>query len=134
VVSHSSAHALCPSARNLTDRQLDAIAESDGLIGLSFFRNDLRGDGRLEPDTPMEAIVQQMRYLADRIGVEHVAFGSDFDGATVPKDLGDVSGLPKLINALRDAGFDENALAKICRENWLRILGHAWNESPRSSG
>jgi len=128
VVSHSAAHALCPSARNLTDRQLDALAESDGLVGVSFFRNDLRGDGKLEPDTPMEAIVHQVRYLADRIGVEHVAFGSDFDGATIPKDLQDVTGLPGLITALGRAGFDDNALSLICRENWLRVLGRAWHE------
>ena len=129
IVSHSAAHALCGSARNLTDKQLDAIGESNGVVGVSFFRNDLRGDGRLEPDTPMIAIVDQIRYIADRIGVEHVAFGSDFDGATVPEDLGDVAGMPKLLAALSRAGYDEESLAKLCRENWLRVLATCWHES-----
>ncbi len=126
VVSHSAAHALCASARNLTDRQLDAIKESHGLIGVSFFRNDLRGDGELEPDTPLSALVDQVRYLVDRIGVEHVAFGSDFDGATVPRELGDAAGLPKLVDALRQAGFNRDELDKVCFHNWMRVLGDTW--------
>jgi membrane dipeptidase len=127
VVSHSAAHSLCTSARNMTDRQLDAIGESDGLIGVSFFKNDLRGDGELDPDTPLSALVDQIVYIADRIGIDHVALGSDFDGAPIPAELGDVAGLPKLITALEQAGFDDASLAKICRENWLRILGATWN-------
>ncbi|MDH3889791.1 MAG: dipeptidase [candidate division Zixibacteria bacterium] len=127
VVSHSAAHALCTSARNMTDRQLDAIGESDGLIGVSFFRNDLRGDGEVEPDTPLSALVDQIVYLVERIGIDHVALGSDFDGATIPKELGDVAGLPKLVDALRLVGFNEAALTKVCRDNWLRVLRATWN-------
>jgi len=59
-------------------------------------------------------------------GVEHVALGSDFDGATIPKELGDVSGLPKLISALRESGFNEEDLARIAYKNWLRILANTW--------
>ena len=126
VVSHSAAHALCTSARNLTDRQLDAIGESNGLIGVSFFKNDLRGDGELEPDTPLSALVDQIVYIAERIGIDHVALGSDFDGAPIPKEIGDVAGLPRLVTALEQAGFDEAALAKVCRENWFRVLKTTW--------
>lgn len=126
VVSHSAAHALCTSARNLTDRQLDAIGESNGLIGVSFFKNDLRGDAELEPDTPLSALVDQIVYIAERIGIDHVALGSDFDGAPIPAELGDVAGLPKLVTALEKAGFDDAALAKVCRQNWLRVLKASW--------
>ena len=126
VVSHSAAHALCTSARNMTNRQLDAIGESGGLIGVSFFKNDLRGDGELVPDTPLSALVDQIVYIAERIGTDHVALGSDFDGAPIPKELGDVAGLPKLVTALEQVGFDDIALAKICRENWLRVLKTTW--------
>ena len=65
-------------------------------------------------------------FLADRIGIEHVALGSDFDGARMPLELGDVSGLPKLVDALRDAGFDDAALRKIAHENWQRVLERTW--------
>jgi membrane dipeptidase len=59
------------------------------------------------------------------LGIDGVAIGSDFDGATVPAEIGDASGLQKLVEGLRMAGYGEGDLAKICRENWLRILASA---------
>ena len=126
VVTHAGAHALCPSTRNLTDKQLDAIKESDGIVGVNFHVGFLRQDGRLEPDTPLSEIVRHIDYIAQRIGIEHVAFGSDFDGAIMPLDLGDVTGMPKLLQALRDHGYDEAALRKITHENWVRVLRKTW--------
>ena len=126
VVTHAGAHALCPSTRNLTDRQLDAIKETDGIVGVNFHVGFLRQDGRLEPDTPLSEIVRHIDYIARRIGIGHVAFGSDFDGAIMPLDLGDVTGMPKLLQALRDHGYDEDALCKITHENWVRILRKTW--------
>ena len=67
-----------------------------------------------------------MRYIADRIGVEHVALGSDFDGARVPGDLKDAAGLPKLVGALGEDGFDDAALRLITHENWQRVLRATW--------
>ena len=63
------------------------------------------------------------------MGIDHVAFGSDFDGAAIPAELGGVAGLPKLVAALADAGFDDAALAKITHENWLRVLRETWRWS-----
>ena len=126
IVTHAGAYALCPSTRNLTDNQLDAIKESDGVVGVNFHVGFLRQDGRLEPDTPLSEIVRHIDYIARRIGIEHVAFGSDFDGAIMPLDLGDVAGMPKLLQALRDHGYDEDALCKITHENWVRILRKTW--------
>jgi membrane dipeptidase len=60
------------------------------------------------------------------MGIDHVALGSDFDGAVVPEELGGAAGLPKLVDALRDAGFNDAALAKITHENWLRIFRATW--------
>ena len=84
IASHSGVHALCPSARNLTDDQLDAIAASGGLVGINFDVGSLRADGADDADTPPERIAEHARYVADRCGVDHVALGSDFDGATMP--------------------------------------------------
>jgi membrane dipeptidase len=64
--------------------------------------------------------------VADRVGVAHVALGSDFDGATIPAELGDAAGLPRLLGALRDAGFTEDELRAIAWENWVRVLERAW--------
>ena len=94
VVTHTAAHALCPSTRNLTDEQLDAVGESDGVVGVAFHVGNLRADGHQDPDTPLSEIVRHLEYIANRIGIDHVAFGSDFDGAIMPRDLGDVAGLP----------------------------------------
>jgi membrane dipeptidase len=127
-VTHAGAHALCSSTRNLTDKQMDAVKASSGVIGVNFHVGFLRRDGRREPNTPLTEIVRHIDYIAQRIGVEHVAFGSDFDGAIMPSDLGDVSGLPKLLNSLRDHGYDDDALRKITHENWLRVLRQTWKQ------
>jgi membrane dipeptidase len=126
VATHSNAHALCPASRNLTDRQLDAIRDSDGLVGVNFAAGFLRGDGRDEEDTPLGEIVRHVDYLVERLGIEHVGFGSDFDGAKVPRALGDASGLPRLLEALRERGYGEAELRKLAHENWLRILRATW--------
>ena len=122
VATHSNAHALCPASRNLTDRQLDAIRDSDGIVGVNFAVAFLREDGGESEDTPLETIVRHVDYLVERVGIDRVGFGSDFDGAKVPKELGDVSGLPKLLAALRAAGYDETALEKLAHRNWIRVL------------
>jgi len=126
IASHSGMHALCASTRNLTDAQLDAIAGSAGLVGIVFAAPFLREDGADDADTPLERIVAHIRYAADRMGVEHVALGSDFDGATVPDALGDVTGLPRLLDALTAAGFSEDEVRAIAWDNWRRVLERAW--------
>lgn len=128
VATHSNAHALCASTRNLTDKQLDAIKESDGMVGLNFAVGFLREDGKNDEDTPLDVMVRQIDYLAERVGIDRVGFGSDFDGAKMPRELGDVAGLPKLIAALREHGFDDAALRKIAHENWQRVLGKTWKK------
>jgi len=126
VATHSNAHALTPSPRNLTDRQLDAIKESDGIVGVNFYVGFLRADGHADTDAPIARIVEHFQYLIDRMGVEHVGFGADMDGARIPVEIGDVAGLPRVITALRAAGYDEPSLKKLGNENWLRVLGATW--------
>jgi membrane dipeptidase len=126
VASHSGAHALCAASRNLTDAQLEAIAASDGLVGIVFAAPFLRPDFADDPDTPLALIAEHARYVAGRIGPRHLALGSDFDGATIPAELGDVAGLPKLLAALAAAGFDDDELADLCWRNWRRVLDAWW--------
>jgi membrane dipeptidase len=127
VATHSNAHALCPASRNLTDEQLRAIAASGGIVGVNFAVTFLREDGSQVPETPIGEIVRHVDYLVELMGVDHVAFGSDFDGAVVPAELGGAAGFPKLVSALRDAGYDDEAVAKITHRNWLRVLSSTWN-------
>ena len=122
VASHSNAHALSAQSRNLTDRQLDAIRESRGLVGVNYATAFLRADGQRTPDTPLSDIVRHVVYLVERLGEDKVGLGSDFDGAVIPAPLGDVAGLPNLVDALRDHGFDNATLEKICWRNWVDVI------------
>ena len=126
VATHSAVHALCPTSRNLTDAQLDAVAGSGGLVGIVFAVKFLRPDFAHDVDTPLSLIAEHARYVADRVGVAHVALGSDYDGATIPAPLGDVAGTPRLLDALGSAGFGSEDLAAIAWGNWRRVLGAWW--------
>ncbi len=128
VATHSNAYALCPSTRNLTDPQLDAITASDGMVGLNFAVNFLREDAARDASTPLEVMVRHIDYLVERIGIDRVGFGSDFDGVLISQEIGDVSGLPSLMSALRDRGYDDGALRKLAHENWVRVLRKTWGE------
>ena len=126
VASHSAAHALCAASRNLTDRQLDAIGDSGGVVGIVFATPFLRQDFADDADTPLELIAQHAAYVAERIGVAHVGLGSDFDGATIPAAVGDVTGLPRVLAALEAAGFGPAEIEAIAWANWRRVLGAWW--------
>ncbi len=126
VATHSNAHALCPSTRNLTDKQLEAIADSDGLVGLNFNCGFLRPDGARDSNTPLDVMADHLDYLVDKLGIDRVALGSDFDGAQMPNDVSDVSKLPNLIAVLRKRGYDDAALLKIGYQNWVRVLEATW--------
>ena len=126
VASHAGAHAVAAASRNLTDAQLDAIAATDGLVGIVFACSFLRPDFADTADTPIELIARHARYVADRIGVRHVAFGSDFDGTTIPAAVGDAAGMPRVLAALGDAGFTDAELVEIGWNNWRRVLAAWW--------
>ncbi|MEP7453097.1 dipeptidase [Phyllobacterium sp. SB3] len=128
VASHSNVHALTPVARNVTDKQFDAIRESKGVVGLNYAVAMLRPDARENADTPLTDMVRHIDYMVNRMGIDCVALGSDFDGAKIPGEIADASGNQKLVGALREAGYSEDELAKICRKNWLRVLSSAWHE------
>jgi membrane dipeptidase len=126
VVTHTAVHEICPSTRNLTDDQIDAVGESGGVVGLTFNVSDLRPDGESDTAVGIELLVRHIDYLVDRIGVDHVAFGSDFDGATMPDSLPHAGHYQDLIEALREAGYSESDIEKLARENLLRVLEDTW--------
>lgn len=126
VATHAGAHAICRSTRNLTDRQLDAIRESGGVVGFNFSVCDVRPDGHLEPNTPIDTVVEHLSYLIERMGDDHVALGSDFDGAVMPVSIRDASHLPNLIESLRAHSLDEATLHKIASYNWMRVFRKSW--------
>ena len=122
VATHSNAHAICPSSRNLTDRQLAMIRDSGGMVGLNFSVSFLRPDGRQLAESGWDPILRQMDHLLERLGEDHLGFGSDYDGCTTPDVINDVTGLPKLLQALADHGYDRPLLEKLSHANWLALL------------
>lgn len=122
VATHSSVHALSQQSRNLTDKQLAAIAESGGLVGVNFGCQFLREDGERRNDTPLEAIVRHLAYMVDRLGEGGVALGSDFDGALMPEAVTTAEGLPLLVEAMQKAGFGQRLIERICWQNWIDVL------------
>lgn len=123
VATHSNVHAICPCTRNLMDWQLAAIRESGGVVGLNYATGFLRPDGKFDADTPVELMVRHMDALVEALGEDGVALGSDFDGATMPAPIKDVTGVPKLLQALLDKGYGEALVRKIAIENWLGLVG-----------
>ena len=128
VATHSNAHAICPQSRNLTDKQLSAIAESDGMVGLNFATAFLREDGQMQPDVPLDLLLRHLDHLIGILGEDRVGIGSDFDGAMVPDSIGDVAGLNALREAMRAHGYNDTLMTKLAHGNWLRVLATTWGE------
>jgi microsomal dipeptidase-like Zn-dependent dipeptidase len=113
VVSHTGVRGTCDNQRNLSDAQLIAIAEHGGLIGIGVWETAVCGQDA-------HAIARAIEHAINVAGFEHVALGSDFDGAvTAPFDA---TGLPQITQALLDAGMDETKIESVMGGNVRRLL------------
>ena len=113
LVSHTGVKGTCNNNRNLSDEQLRKIANTGGLIGIGFWDTATCGKDAA-------AIARAIQYAVGVIGVDHVALGSDFDGAvTTPFD---VTGLPLITEALMKQGFSPDDIAKVMGGNVVRFL------------
>lgn len=128
VATHSNAHAICPHSRNLTDDQLAAIRDSDGMVGLNFAVAFLREDGRMLADVPLEQMLRHLDHLIEHLGENRVGLGSDYDGAVVPEGVTTIADLPNLKQAMANHGYSPALMTKLCHGNWLRVLEKTWGE------
>ena len=126
VATHSNVHQLCASSRNLTNKQLAAIAESDGMVGVNFAVAFLRSDGQKNVDTSLDLILSHLNHPIEFVGEDRVGFGSDYDGADVPREISTAADLPRLRSAMRSHGYDDALMDKLCHKNWLRVLEKTW--------
>ena len=116
VVSHTGVRAVADNMRNLPDDQLRGVAATGGLVGIGFWPTASGG-------TDASWIARSIAHAVSVIGADHVALGSDFDGA-VPVPF-DASGMGLLTGALRADGVDESAIERIMGGNAIDLLARS---------
>lgn len=120
VAYHSNCYALCPHLRNLKDEQIKALGDKDGVIGITFVPNFLTQEKR---KTTVKDVVKHIDYLVEKVGVDCVGLGSDFDGTGgLPLGLEGVDKVPNITGELLDRGYKEKDIKKILGENFLRVF------------
>lgn len=119
IASHSNARALCDHPRNLTDAQIEAIASRGGLVGVTFVDAFLHQPAS---EATIEHALDHIDHLLRVAGPEHVMVGSDFDGATMPQGLEDVTRYPALTAGMVARGHSEAVIRNVLGQNFLRVF------------
>jgi membrane dipeptidase len=120
VASHSNCYALCSHPRNLKDEQIKVLADKGGVIGITFVPNFLTQEKR---KTTVKDVVKHIDYLVEKVGVDYVGLGSDFDGTDgLPLGLEEVDKIPNITEGLLDRGYKEKDIKKILGENFLKVF------------
>lgn len=118
IASHSGVNALKEHNRNLTDEQLLALKNNGGVISIVFYPAFLTEN----TSGYVRDIVDHIDYVVELIGIEHVGIGSDYDGASLPEDLQDVSEFPRIIEELTFRGYTKQEIEQIIGGNALRLM------------
>ena len=113
VVSHTGVRGACDSPRNISDDHMQRIAAAGGLIGIGYW------EGAVCDATPA-GVAKSIAYAVNLVGKEHVALGSDYDGAT--SVYFDTSELPALTQALLDEGLNEDEIRAVMGGNQIRFF------------
>jgi membrane dipeptidase len=113
VSSHGGVQATCKVNRNLSDEQIRGVAATGGLVGIGYWDAAIC-------DTSPASIAKAMKHVRDLVGIDHVALGSDYDGATTVRF--DTSKLVQVTQALIDAGFSDDEIRAAMGGNAVRVL------------
>jgi membrane dipeptidase len=113
VSSHGGVQAMCQVNRNLTDAEVRGVARTGGVVGIGYW------DGAV-CDTSPQSIARSIKYVRDLVGIDYVALGSDYDGATTVRF--DTAGLAQLTQALLDEGFTPEEVRAVMGGNALRVI------------
>ena len=124
IASHSNAYSICNHVRNLKDDQIQAIKDTNGTIGINLCTSFLDPQKK-EDQITFEIIKNHIDHIVEKTGINHISLGSDYDGATVPSILKDISYYPKLIEFLRNT-YSKSDIEKITYQNFLRVFKATW--------
>ncbi len=118
IVSHANVAALCNHPRNLTDEQMKALKDNNGVLGMSFYPPFID-----QQKSDLDRLLDHFAYAAEIMGVDNIGIGSDFDGIDIVlEELRDVSFLPHLVAGLHRRGFAEEEVDKILFKNFMRVV------------
>lgn len=117
IATHSGAYSVKPHVRNLKDYQLKAIADSGGVVHVVFCRYFI-GD----VDSGVDVLVDHIEHIINCIGEDYVGLGSDFDGATMPVDIPDISYIQLVAETMQNRGYSDSTIDKIMGLNTLRLI------------
>ncbi|HZZ41745.1 MAG TPA: membrane dipeptidase, partial [Tepidisphaeraceae bacterium] len=128
MASHSNCRAIVPGDRQLSDEMIKALVEREGVIGMNFYDQFLMrpGDYKKRKCT-MEDLLAHVRHICELAGnARHVALGTDMDGGVgrdeIPQEMGCISELYKVGDALSAMGMSDGEVAGIMSGNWMRYL------------
>lgn len=125
VSSHGGVQATCKVNRNLTDEEIRGVAKTGGVVGIGYW------DGAICSTDPRDT-ARAMKYVRDLVGIEHVALGSDYDGATTVRF--DTAQLVQVTQALLDEGFSEDEIRAAMGGNALRVINAGLVPLDRAGG
>lgn len=121
VASHSNARTVCKHVRNLTDDMLYKLAENGGVTGINYAKHFMHNNEALGKNTS-ECALEHIRYIKKKIGINHIALGSDFDGIDLDIEISDASKMNVIIATLEKGGFSTEEIEKIAYKNALRVF------------
>lgn len=130
IASHSGVRVLRDHYRNLYDDQIQAIANTGGVIGVVFYDYFLAYPGEW---VSVSTVIDHIDYIVDLVGVDYVAIGSDYDGIgqnDAPSGLEDTSKYPNLTMGLINRGYSNEDIRKILGGNFMRVFEEVCGNSP----
>lgn len=113
VASHSCARALCAHPRNMTDDMLKTLGNAGGIVGVNYYGQFLNNDGRSDA----ASIVEHIKYMINKAGIESVALGSDFDGFLGGSEIENAAKMPLLFDTMRKSGLSFTEIEKVAWKN-----------------
>ena len=129
IATHSNCRSICSHQRNLTDKQIIAIHEKHGTIGLNLaivFLSEEHKKMRTAVELPLEVLKSHIDHIVDLTDINTVALGTDFDGTTIPSNISGANYLPKFFDYLLENGYSEQDLKKLGHQNLLRVFKDTW--------